>query len=103
MKALGSVIVGIVAITISFGMTSNVIGQGQEQQNVTEQEQQNVTKLIMNQTGNVPQCSLAEQARSLGLDTSQFSNVTEYNACLRVIYESPDKDCTNWRSYHSGR
>ena len=79
MKTLGVIVV--VAVTISFGITTNVFGQGQ----------QNVTKIIMDQTSNVPQCSLVEQARGLGLDTSQFSNVTEFNACIQVIYESPDR------------
>ena len=80
MKSLG-VIVAVVAVTISFGITTNVFGQGQ----------QNVTKIIMDQTNHIPQCSLAEQARGLGLDTSQFSNVTEFNACIQIIYESLDR------------
>ena len=79
MKTLGVIVV--VAITISFGITTNVFGQGQ----------QNVTKIIMDQTNNIPQCSLVEQARGLGLNTSLFSNVTEFNACIQVIYESPDR------------
>ena len=61
MKTLGIIVV--VAVTISFGMSTNVFGQGQ----------QNVTRIIMDQTSNIPQCSLAEQARGLGLNTSQFS------------------------------
>ena len=79
MKTLGVIVV--VAETISIGITTNVFGQGQ----------QNVTKIIMDQTSNVPQCSLVEQARGLGLNTSQFSNMTEFNACIQVIYESPDR------------
>ncbi|MFZ1877833.1 MAG: hypothetical protein WAU25_12460 [Nitrososphaeraceae archaeon] len=80
MKTFGAVVV-IVAVTISFGLITNVSGQ----------EQQNVTETIMDQTSDIPQCSLVEQARGLGLDTSLFSNVTEFNACLQVIYESPDR------------
>ena len=79
MKTLGVIVV--VAVTISFGITTNVFGQGQ----------QNVTKIIIYKKSNVPQCSLVEQARGLGLNTSQFSNVTEFNACIQVIYESPDR------------
>ena len=32
-----------------------------------------------------------EEARGLDFDASQFSNVTEFNACLKVIYESLDR------------
>ena len=91
MKTLGVIVV--VAITISFGITTNVFGQGQ----------QNVTKIIMDQTNNIPQCSLVEQARGLGLNTSLFSNVTEFNACIQVIYESPDRVVLTGDSYHISR
>lgn len=72
----------VVATTVSFGITANAFGQ----------EQQNLTEIIMNQKSNIPQCSLAEQGGLFpDIDASQFSNVTEYNACVQVIYEGPDR------------
>ena len=77
------------AVTISSVGLSNAFAQGQREGQ--EQLQQNVTNLINIETKDMRQCILAEQATGLGLDTSLLSNTTEYNACVQIIYLSPDR------------
>jgi hypothetical protein len=85
-KILEMVIVSIAVGAISFiGISTNAFVQGQGQL------QQNITNIITNETRDIPQCSLAGQATGLGLDTSLFSNTTEFNACVQIIYLSPDR------------